>query len=226
MNSKSFFQNFNQKIIHCDLCPRLSKWRNQISKEKRKAFQNEPYWGKPLTGFGDLNAEIVIVGLAPAAHGANRTGRVFTGDRSGEWLYRALYLEGFSNQLQSLSRKDDLKLKNAYVTMVVRCAPPKNKPTPKERDACLPYLIKEIQMLKKAKILIALGGFSLDGILLTLKNLDYGWKKKPKFGHGVEEKIGPYTILCSYHPSQQNTFTGRLTEEMFLRIFRRVKALV
>jgi len=219
LRQNSLSKELNQEIISCTLCPRLVKWRAKVAEVKRTAYQNEDYWGKPITGFGDPNPEVFIIGLAPGAHGANRTGRIFTGDRSGQWLYSALYRAGFSNKEESVSANDGLKLKNAYISLVVRCVPPQNKPKLIERDRCLPYLVKEIKFFSKIKILIALGIFAFDGILLALKQMGHSISPKPKFKHGLKIKVGPYWILCSYHPSQQNTFTGRLTKPMFEKIF-------
>ncbi len=216
----------NQKIVSCRLCPRLVRWREQVAREKRTAFADQEYWGRPLTGFGDPQARLLVVGLAPAAHGGNRTGRIFTGDRSGDWLYRALHKAGFANQASSVARDDGLKLTNAYVTAVVRCAPPENKPLPEEKTRCLPYLIQEFSLLKNGKVIVCLGSFAWDGVLHVLKTLGYRPTPKPKFSHGAEFEAGPYHVIGSFHPSQQNTFTGKLTEPMFDAGFRRVSALL
>jgi uracil-DNA glycosylase family 4 len=196
-------------------------WREQVASEKRAAFRDWEYWGRPLPGFGDPRAELVVVGLAPAAHGGNRTGRVFTGDRAGDWLYRALYRAGYANQPNSDQRDDGLRLKRAYVTAAVRCAPPGNKPTTEERDACLPYLERELALLRDARVIVPLGGFAYQ----TVSRLT-GLRPRPRFGHGVEARLSDGRIvLCSYHPSQQNTFTGRLTEEMLDAVFHRAREL-
>lgn len=219
-------KSLNEKITGCSICPRLVKWREKVAQEKRASFSSETYWGKPLVGFGDDKARLLVVGLAPAAHGANRTGRMFTGDRSGDWLYRALHKAGFANQAQSVSRDDGLQLKNAYVSAIVRCAPPDNKPTPQERDQCIPYFVQELQCLKNVRVILALGSFALNGLLRLFQEDGLHCSPKPKFAHGLEFGLGPYVILSSYHPSQQNTFTKRLTEPMFDQIFARVQNLL
>lgn len=211
-------QHIQQSITKCTKCPRLIHWCKKISIEKRKSFSQEKYWGKPVSGFGDPNAKVLMVGLAPAAHGANRTGRMFTGDNSGKWLYRALYEHGFSNHEESVHRTDSLKLTNAYVTSIVHCAPPDNKPTLQETNQCIPYFEQELATLKHVQVIIALGKFAWEGVhkILRGKNIV---TKTPKFGHGVVETAGPYQIIGSYHPSQQNTFTKKLTKPMFDEIF-------
>ncbi len=215
------FERLSGEIIRCRKCPRLVGWREQVASEKRAAFRDWEYWGRPLPGFGDPRAELVVVGLAPAAHGGNRTGRVFTGDRAGDWLYRALYRAGYANQPNSDQRDDGLRLKGAYVTAVVRCAPPGNKPTTEERDACLPYLERELALLRDARVIVPLGGFAYQAVSRLT-----GLRPRPRFGHGVEARLSDGRIvLCSYHPSQQNTFTGRLTEEMLDAVFRRARGL-
>jgi len=215
------FERLSGEIVQCRKCPRLVGWREQVASEKRAAFRDWEYWGRPLPGFGDPRAELVVVGLAPAAHGGNRTGRVFTGDRSGDWLYRALYRAGYANQPNSDQRDDGLRLKGAYVTAAVRCAPPGNKPTTEERDACLPYLERELALLREARVIVPLGGFAYQAVS-RLTDL----RPRPRFGHGVEAHLSDGRIvLCSYHPSQQNTFTGRLTEEMLDAVFRRARGL-
>lgn len=216
-------QSLNRLITKCSQCPRLVTWRKKIATEKRAAFQNESYWGRPVPAFGDPSARLIIVGLAPAAHGANRTGRMFTGDRSGEWLYSALFRAGFSNQSESLSCKDQLELRDAYITAVVRCAPPENKPTRKERDHCIQHLIRELKLLDSARVILALGKFSWDGVILALTKLGHSIKPKPAFSHGAEFEIGPFLLLGSFHPSQQNTFTGKLTRPMFDDVFTRAR---
>lgn len=210
-------------IEACTACPRLVEWREQVAREKRAAFRDEVYWGKPITGFGDPQARVVVIGLAPAAHGGNRTGRVFTGDRSGDFLFAALHEAGFANQPTSLRRGDGLKLTDCWITACVRCAPPANKPAPDERDRCLSYLVEELQLLKRAEVLVCLGGFAWDGVLRSLAELGHAAAKKPKFGHGRDAEVGPYRLLGSYHPSQQNTFTGRLTRPMLVAIFRQAR---
>ncbi len=211
--------SLNETIIDCRKCPRLVEWREQVARDKRKSFRDEEYWGRPITGFGDPDARVVVTGLAPAAHGGNRTGRVFTGDRSGDWLFAALHRTGFANQPTSERRDDGLMLTDCYVTACVRCAPPENKPTTEERDNCLPYLVEELMLLSHACVIVCLGSFAWDGTLRTLRSLGHEQKPKPKFGHGSEATVGPYILVGSYHPSQQNTFTGRLTEAMFDSVF-------
>ena len=210
----------------CRRCSRLVDWREQVAHEKRAAYRNEPYWGKPVPAFGDPNARLLIVGLAPAAHGANRTGRMFTGDRSGDWLYRALHQTGFANQPTSTDREDGLELRDAYVSAVVRCAPPANKPTPQERDTCITFLEREVETMGTIRVIAALGSFGWDGVLRVLASCGYQVRPKPRFGHASEVRIGPYHVLGSYHPSQQNTFTGRLTEPMLRAVFQRARELL
>jgi uracil-DNA glycosylase family 4 len=203
----------------------LVRWRERIAQEKRAAFRDEEYWGKPVPGFGDSAARVLVCGLAPAAHGGNRTGRVFTGDRSGDWLYATLYQAGFANQPTSTHRGDGLKLVNCYITACVRCAPPGNKPTPKERDHCLAYLVEDFRLLRRARVIVCLGGFAWDGALRALRELGHRPQRCPKFGHAAEAGVGPYRLLGCYHPSQQNTFTGRLTRPMLNAVFRRAARL-
>ncbi len=203
-------EELRQEVVLCRRCPRLVAWRDQVATERRAAFSGEEYWGKPLPGFGDPAARIVLVGLAPAAHGANRTGRMFTGDRSGDWLFRALHKAGLASRPESISAGDGLRLRGAYVTAVVRCAPPANKPTATERAECTGYLERELALLRDAKVYLALGGFAFD----ALARLE-GLSPRPVFGHGALAGLsGGRFLLGSYHPSQQNTFTGRLTENM------------
>ena len=212
--------------IHtCKACPRLVAWREQVAVEKRASYRDETYWGRPISGFGDPSAQVVVLGLAPAAHGANRTGRVFTGDRSGDWLYRAMHKAGFANQPNSTDLSDGLALHNAWVTAAVRCAPPDNKPLPEERDQCTAFLQREFDLLGNIKVVIALGKFAYDVVLKELLPAN-----KPKFGHGVEASATTangnlVTIICSFHPSQQNTFTGKLTEPMIDAVFSRAHTL-
>ncbi|HEV8574482.1 MAG TPA: uracil-DNA glycosylase [Dehalococcoidia bacterium] len=192
-----------------------------MAREKTARFRDWEYWGKPVPGFGDPEAELLVVGLAPAAHGGNRTGRIFTGDSSGDWLYRALYRAGYANQPTSTHREDGLRLSGAYITAVVHCVPPANRPTPDERDNCLPYLERELRLLTKARVVVALGSFAYEGVARAV-----GLKRRPLFGHGVEAALPDgRTLICSYHPSQQNTFTRKLTEDMFDAIFVRARAL-
>jgi uracil-DNA glycosylase family 4 len=203
------------EVESCRLCPRLVAWREAIAADPPRRHRGERYWARPVAGFGDPAATLVVVGLAPAAHGGNRTGRVFTGDRSGDWLFAALHRAGYANQPTSEHREDGLRLSGAYVTAVVRCAPPANKPSPSERDTCLPYLVRELELLEQARVLMALGRFAWDGALAALRALGHQIPRpKPAFGHGAEARIGRFTLLGCFHPSQQNTFTGKLTEAM------------
>ena len=209
------------EIAGCRACPRLVAWREEVAVVKRAAYADQDYWGRAVPGFGDPAAGIVVVGLAPAAHGANRTGRVFTGDRSGDWLYRALFRAGLANQPTSVDADDGLALRGAYVTAAVRCAPPANKPTPDERDRCRPFLERELALLTQWRVLVCLGGFSLDAVWPLV-----GEGRRPRFGHAVEAPLpAGRTLLCSFHPSQQNTFTGRLTEPMLDAVFTRAVGL-
>jgi len=214
-------------LVECRRCPRLVAWREQVAGEKRRAFRDEEYWGRPVPGFGDPDARLVVVGLAPAAHGANRTGRMFTGDRSGEWLYRALYRAGFANQPESTGRSDGLVLAEAWVTAAVRCAPPANKPTPAERDTCAAWLRAELALLTRARVFLCLGGFAYQSLWRALIAAGHEMPRpRPAFGHDREVALfGGRTLLLSFHPSQQNTFTGRLTEEMLDAVLRRAAAL-
>ncbi len=214
------------EIHDCRSCPRLVEWREARAADPPRRFQGEDYWARPLDGFGDPAARLVIVGLAPAAHGANRTGRIFTGDRSGDWLYAALHRAGYANRPSSEHRDDGLRLGDAYVTAVVRCAPPANRPTPAERDNCLPYLERELALLDRCRTIVALGGFAWDGALRATRALGGDIPRpRPRFGHGVEAEAGRWTLLGCYHPSQQNTFTGRLTEPMIDAVFARAAEL-
>lgn len=208
-------------VCDCRLCPRLVEWRERVAVEKRASYRDETYWGRGVPGFGDPKAKVLVLGLAPAAHGANRTGRVFTGDRSGDWLYRAMHRAGFANQPTSVHARDGLKLKGAWVAAAVKCAPPDNKPLPEERDACRPFLQREMALLTKVKVVVCLGGFAYEAACS-----EFGVRPRPKFGHGAEAQTpSGLTLLCSYHPSQQNTFTGRLTEPMLDAVFARAAVL-
>jgi uracil-DNA glycosylase family 4 len=210
-----------EEVVACRVCPRLVAWRELVAAEKRASFRDEVYWGRPVPGFGDPAASLLVVGLAPAAHGGNRTGRVFTGDRSGDWVFRALWKAGFANQPTSVSAGDGLQLTGAWVAAVVRCAPPANKPTPEERDRCVPYLERELALLAGVRVVVALGQFAYDAACRL-----FAVRPRPRFGHGVEVPLPTgRTLICSYHPSQQNTFTGTLTEPMFDAVFRRARAL-
>ena len=208
------------EVASCRACPRLVAWREQVATVKRASYADEDYWGRGVPPFGDPEARVAVIGLAPAAHGANRTGRMFTGDRSGEWLYRALWRAGFANQPESASIDDGLELTGAIVTSPVKCAPPANKPTPAERDACRPFLTRELALVDPV-VFVALGGFAYQALCTHL-----GIRPRPRFGHGVEVPLGDgRTVLCSYHVSQQNTFTGRLTEDMLDAVFARAREL-
>ena len=209
------------EIVSCRACPRLVAWREEVAATRRAAFRDQDYWGRPVPGFGDPAALVAVIGLAPAAHGGNRTGRVFTGDRSGDWLFAALHRSGFANQPTSTGRDDGLALERAWVSAAVRCAPPANKPTVVERDRCLPFLRRELDLLTNVVVLVALGGFGWD-VCCRLEGL----RPKPAFGHGAEVALSEgRTLLGCYHPSQQNTFTGRLTEAMLDGVLRRAATL-
>jgi len=215
-----------KEVISCRLCPRLVAWRERASADPPRRYAGEGYWARPVPGFGDPSARMLIVGLAPAAHGGNRTGRVFTGDRSGDFLFASLYRTGYANRPTSEKSGDGLRLEDAYLAAVVRCPPPANRPTPGERDNCLPYLIRELELLEDVRVLVALGDFAWGGALRAIAALDHTLPRpRPRFGHGAEAQLGPYRLLGCYHTSQQNTFTGVLTEEMLDGIFRRARSL-
>jgi uracil-DNA glycosylase family 4 len=209
----------SDRVTRCRACPRLVAWREQVGRGRRAAYADWDYWSRPVPGFGDPAARLVIVGLAPAAHGANRTGRMFTGDRSGDFLYASLHRTGFASQPLSRERGDGLTLDGCWVTAAVRCAPPANRPTPTERDTCAPWLRAELSLLP-ARLLVALGGFAWDALLRHLGPV----RPKPRFGHGARAEVGGYALLGSYHPSQQNTFTGRLTADMLDDVFATARA--
>ena len=217
----------NAEVISCTLCPRLVEYRERIAREKRRAYLNHEYWGKPVPGFGDPNARVLILGLAPGAHGSNRTGRPFTGDASGKFMYPVLYETGFANQPTATDRNDDLQLKDLYITAAVRCAPPDNKPLPEELANCAPYLDRELEGLKKIKVIVALGKIGFDAYLNYLQRRGLVTRKSDYlFQHGVSYKMADgKTLLASYHPSNQNTQTGKLTKAMFLRIFKEAAKL-
>lgn len=203
-------ESLRRQIVACRSCPRLVRWREKVAKEKKASYRNEKYWGRPVPGWGDPEAKIVVVGLAPGAHGANRTGRMFTGDESGRWLYRALWRAGWGSQEESLGRDDGLKLSQVWITAPVKCAPPDNRPTPQERDRCGDFFQRELRLLTSARVYLALGGFGFEAVARF-----FGLRPKPKFGHGVEVALSDGKwLIGSYHVSQQNTFTGRLTEKM------------
>jgi uracil-DNA glycosylase family 4 len=201
-------------------------WRERVAGEKRAAYRNETYWGRPVPGFGDAGARLLVCGLAPAAHGGNRTGRVFTGDRSGDWLFSALHRAGFANQPTSTHIDDGLQLHDCYIAACVRCCPPDNKPTPQERDNCLPFLVREMSLLPNLRCILCLGGFAWDGVLRALAETITLPQPRPTFSHGGEVVIGERTLLGCYHPSQQNTFTGRLTETMLDAVLRRALEVI
>ena len=217
----------NAEVVECRRCPRLVEWREQVAREKRAAFRDQTYWGRPAPGFGDPDARILILGLAPAAHGANRTGRIFTGDRSGDFLFASLHRLGLANQAESVSRDDGLRLNGAYVVAAVRCAPPANKPTPEERENCSPWLEQEVSLLTSLRVVVVLGGFAWESALRLRAMLDGDPipRPRPKFGHAVELPGAPWTLLGCFHPSQQNTFTGRLTPAMMDAVFARAREL-
>jgi uracil-DNA glycosylase len=219
-------ESLERRVVRCRRCPRLVAWREASAAKPPRRYEGEEYWGRPLPGFGDPDARMVIVGLAPAAHGGNRTGRIFTGDRSGDWLYAALHRAEFANQPTSTHRDDGLRLMAAWVTAVNRCPPPANRPSTAERDNCLPYLVEELRLLAAARVLVALGSFAWDGALRAFRDLDVAVPRpRPRFGHGAEAEVGEYTLLGCYHPSQQNTFTGKLTESMLDDVFARAREL-
>jgi uracil-DNA glycosylase len=211
------------RVVACRRCPRLVEWRERVAREKRAAYRDEEYWGRPVPGFGDPAARVFVLGLAPAAHGGNRTGRVFTGDRSGDWLFGSLHRTGFANQPESTRRGDGLRLHDAWIAAAVRCAPPQNKPLPSERDACLPYAHEELALMENVRVVVCLGAFAWDA---ALRLEPRPVRPKPRFGHGAQAALpSGRTLIGTYHPSQQNTFTGRLTEPMLDAIFERARNL-
>jgi uracil-DNA glycosylase family 4 len=213
-------------VASCRRCPRLVEWRELVARERRAAFAHESYWGRPLPGFGDPAAAILVLGLAPAAHGGNRTGRVFTGDRSGDWLMAALHRAGLANQPLSVARDDGLRLVDTWVTAAVKCAPPANRPTPRERDTCQPWALQELSLLPEVRVVVALGGFAWDAALrLRGAEGDAPPRPRPRFAHGAELAGRRWTLLGCFHPSQQNTFTGKLTEPMLDQVFARAREL-
>jgi uracil-DNA glycosylase family 4 len=212
-------------VVDCRKCPRLVEWRERVAREKVARFADQEYWGRPVPGFGDPDATVLILGLAPAAHGGNRTGRIFTGDRSGDFLFASLHRTGFANQPTSVSKDDGLRLRAAYLAAVNRCAPPANRPTPEERDNCLPYLEREVEALPNVRVIVALGAFAWDGALRALAALGHVVRPRPRFGHLAEASVGPIVILGCFHPSQQNTFTGKLTPAMLDGVFERAREL-
>jgi uracil-DNA glycosylase family 4 len=214
-----------REIVVCRACPRLVEWRERVARDKVSRFADQDYWGRPVPGFGDPSARILIVGLAPAAHGGNRTGRIFTGDRSGDFLFASLFRSELANQPTSVASDDGLELRGAYLAAVNRCAPPRNRPTPDERDRCLPFLAREIVALEELRVVVALGAFAWDGSLRAFATLGHATRPRPRFGHGAEVEVGPYALLGSFHTSQQNTFTGKLSEPMLDAVFARARAI-
>ncbi len=225
MGRREALEELRAEVVACRRCPRLVAWREEIARTKTARFADQPYWGRPVSGFGDPRARIMIVGLAPAAHGGNRTGRIFTGDRSGDFLFASLHRAGLANQATSVSRDDGLRLLGVYVAAVNRCAPPGNRPTPLERDSCLPYLERELSLLGDVRVLVPLGAFAWDGALRALAALGHRASPRPRFGHQAEASVGRYTVLGSFHPSQQNTFTGKLTPSMLDQVWARARSL-
>ena len=213
-NSYTELTELSGEIVACRRCHRLVEWRERAAQEPPARFALEDYWARPLPGFGDAQARVLVVGLAPAANGGNRTGRLFTGDKSGDFLFASLHRAGFANQPTSTAVDDNLCLIDLYLTAVVRCAPPDNKPLPVERANCLPYLVREMRLLSELRVVVALGSFAWDGAIRAMRELGHRTTPKPAFGHLAEDHLGPLTLLGSYHPSQQNTFTGRLTPAM------------
>jgi uracil-DNA glycosylase family 4 len=210
------------RIVRCRRCPRLVEWRERVAREKRASFAAEEYWGRPVPGFGDPAARVYILGLAPAAHGGNRTGRVFTGDRSGDWLFASLHRIGFANQPTSVTAGDGLSLRDAWIAAAVRCAPPANRPLPAERDNCLPYAREELDLIPQVRVIVCLGAFAWEAACRL-----HEVRPRPRFGHGAEHGLadgGPVLLGC-FHPSQQNTFTGKLTEPMMDTVFARAREL-
>lgn len=213
------------EVVDCRACPRLVEWRERAARQKIARFADEEYWGRPVPGFGDPKARILVLGLAPAANGGNRTGRIFTGDESGDFLFPSLHRAGLSNLPTSIRRDDGLRLRSTYITAVNRCAPPKDRPTPQERDNCLPYLAREIPALERLRVIVALGEYAWNGALRTLASLGHERRPKPRFSHGAETEVGPYRLLGSFHTSPHNTFTGKLTPEMLDAVFERAVEL-
>jgi uracil-DNA glycosylase family 4 len=215
----------NAEVVECRRCPRLVAWRELVAREKVARFRDEPYWGRPVPGFGDPDARILLIGLAPAAHGGNRTGRVFTGDASGDFLWKALYEVGLANKPSSRRADDGLTLTDVYVTAAVKSAPPQNRPTIEERDNCFPYLVREMQVLDRLRVVVALGAFGWKAAFRAVAAVGHEARPRPRFGHGAEARVGPYHVIASFHPSQQNTFTGRLTAPMLEAVLSRAKEL-
>jgi uracil-DNA glycosylase family 4 len=226
--SRTQLEQLAEEVSSCRSCPRLVSWREQVARERRAAYSEEEYWGRPVPGFGDPVARLLLLGLAPAAHGANRTGRMFTGDRSGDFLYGALWRAGLASQPDSSSRDDGLRLNDVWVTAAVRCAPPANRPTPQERDTCLPWSVRELGLLQEVRVIVCLGAFAWEAALRLVAETCSGGvlpRPRPRFGHGAELVDDRYTLIGCYHPSQQNTFTGRLTESMIDELLQRALVL-
>jgi uracil-DNA glycosylase family 4 len=225
--SASELEGLAAEVVACRRCPRLVAWREEVAVVKRASYAGEEYWGRPLPGFGDPSARVLLLGLAPAAHGGNRTGRIFTGDRSGDWLFASLWRTGFANQPTSVARDDGLRLTDCYVTAAVRCAPPGNRPLPAERDSCLPYFVRELDLLERVRVIVCLGGFAWEVAFRALAGAGVVVPRpRPRFGHGAwVPGLGRFTVLGCFHPSQQNTFTGKLTEPMMDSVFSQAKAL-
>jgi uracil-DNA glycosylase family 4 len=225
-SSSAGLVRLESEIVSCRACPRLVAWREEVARVKRASFADEQYWGRPVPSFGDPDAAVLVLGLAPAAHGGNRTGRIFTGDRSGDWLFGSLHRVGLANQAESVSVDDGLELHGCWVTAAVHCAPPANKPTPAERDACLPYAVRELELLASIRVIVCLGSFAWDAALRVLAGGGATLPRpRPKFGHGAEATVGGRVLLGCYHPSQQNTFTGKLTRPMIDEVMRRAREL-
>jgi len=219
-------QSVCEEVVTCRRCPRLVEWREEVARVKRASYTGGQYWGRPLPGFGDPAARVLVLGLAPAAHGGNRTGRIFTGDRSGDWLFASLWRAGFANQPTSVARDDGLTLRDCYVTAAVRCAPPANRPLPAERDNCLPYLVRELELLARVQVIVCLGGFGWEVAFRALAALGVAVPRpRPRFGHAAEVAVDRWTVLGCFHPSQQNTFTGKLTEPMTDEVLEHARAL-
>jgi uracil-DNA glycosylase family 4 len=221
----SGLEELTAEIVNCFRCPRLVWWRELVAREKVARYRDETYWGRPLPGFGDPDARILVVGLAPAAHGGNRTGRIFTGDRSGDFLWAALHVAGMANRPSSRRADDGLTLTDCYIAAAVRCAPPANKPTIEERDNCAPYLVRELGLLDRVRVIVPLGQYGWDAALRSTAALGHGARPHPRFGHGAEARVGPYHLVGSFHPSQQNTFTGKLTAPMLEQVLARAREL-
>ena len=222
MSDADSLERVARDVVACRLCPRLVEWREQVAREPRPSFRDQRYWARPLAGLGTADARLLVIGLAPAAHGGNRTGRIFTGDRSGDWLFRALHRAGFANQPTSVSREDGLEVRDTYIAAAVRCAPPGNRPLPEETANCAPYLDRELALLTQRRVVVVLGEFAQRRVWSSL-----GVGRRPKFAHAAEAVLGDgCTLIASYHPSQRNTFTGLLTEAMFDSVFTRARALL